>query len=68
MSHDLPSGCLFGSVLLNTLRDCKYTIYTFREEKYHFRPWDGQALSLSSTESETPRRPVAVENGRWLFP
>lgn len=63
MSHDLPSGCLFGSVSPNTLRDYKCTIYTFREEKYHFRPADGQALSLSRTEGETPRRHVAVENG-----
>lgn len=41
----MASGCLFGSVLPNTLRDYKCTIYTLREEKYHFRPGDGQALT-----------------------
>lgn len=41
-SHDLPNEGVFGSIWSNTLRDSKRTVYTFREEKYYFRPGDGQ--------------------------
>lgn len=69
VSRELPHGRVCGRVSPNTLRDSKYTVYSFREEKCHFRPGDGQAVevvaepSVSRAEGKTPSRHVTM--GEW---